>query len=358
MQLQIIPHLHLKRLSIEFKKKCKPGAFLLSRPKMILSVNELEGISHLLEAGLTLPQTFHLALSPKHRPIVEQLRQTLQNGDDLNRLFPSFCPLSWALYLKGLMPMLGFSRGLRLTRMFIAKQRQTFHELRRRILYPLSLLLSATTASVLFTELVCPSLLRMAAGLHADIKPLHSARILLRLITGGIILFLLFALLLFAFASKQNFKVRFYHLLAKYFPQALPILYWSVSFVCFFTESLRCGHATKQTLQIIESLETQPVLSTMAASLRKDLEEGEDLVAAVHKCRMDPLLEQMLHIAVHTNEPAEILDSYLSFSLKRMQDRIRFHIKILQLTAYALLGFMLIVVYRVLLMPLSVFQTL
>lgn len=325
---------------------------------MTLSVSELEGISYLLEAGLNLTQAFHLALSPKHQPVMEKLQAAFQKGADFNRLFPSFCPTSWALYLKGLMPILGFTDGLRLTRLFIAKQKQSFAALQRQILYPLTLLLSAAMASILFTELVCPSLLRMAHGLHADIKPLHSARILLRILTGIIILLFLFFFLLSALISKRNFKIRFYHLTAKYFPEALPILYWSVSFVCFFTESLRCGHATKKTLQIIASLETQPVLSMLAASLQHDLEAGEDIVFAVHQCRMDPMLEQMLHIAIHTREPVEILDSYLSFTLKRMQARIRFDVKILQLSAYALLGFMLIVIYRVLLMPLSVFENL
>ena len=209
---------------------------------MTLSVSELEGISYLLEAGLNLTQAFHLALAPKHQPVMEKLQAAFQKGADFNRLFPSFCPTSWALYLKGLMPILGFTDGLRLTRLFIAKQKQSFAALQRQILYPLTLLLSAAMASILFTELVCPSLLRMAHGLHADIKPLHSARILLRILTGIIILLFLFFFLLSALISKRNFKIRFYRLTAKYFPEALPILYWSVSFVCFFTEKNAANH--------------------------------------------------------------------------------------------------------------------
>lgn len=358
MPPQIIRRLHLFPFPVIFKAKWRPDTFLWHRHRATLSANELEGISHLLEAGLPIPQAFQLALHQKHQAIGEKLQEAMQDGADLNSLFPSLCPGLWALYLQGLMPVLGFTEGLHLTRLFVSGRQKTLGELQRQILYPCTLLLSATAAAFLFTEIVCPSLLRMAIGFHADVKLLYASRNLLRLAAFGILLFFVSAVLLSALSAKRDFKIKLYQRFTKIFPDALPVLYWSASFICFFTESLRCGHSTKQALRVIASLNAHPVLAAMASSLHRDLEAGDDLVHAVHKCRMDPMLEKMLNIAIHTNEPVEMLDAYFAFSLQRIRARIRFHLKLLQLSAYALLGFMLVVVYRVLLMPLSVFETL
>ena len=81
---------------------------------------------------------------------------------------------------------------------------------------------------------------------------------------------------------------------------------------------------------------------------------GESLETALGSEYLDPSLMQLMRTASHSGQVQPLLESYVEVRQGQLLDQLRFAARCLQLFAYGTIAAMILIVYQILLLPLSI----
>ena len=175
------------------------------------------------------------------------------------------------------------------------------------------------------------------------------------------ILFLLFSiaalLILVIYIQKEERLKKLYLFLASNYSQSLFVKFYSQEFMRYFIECTRNGLSTKNTIQIMKSIPKKPIIYMLSCEIEQALLEGTTFINAIKDTHLDQDLMRFMQIAIYSKEKENILEKYLSYSDIYIEKRISKITTVLQSCAYVTIGFFMIVVYQILMVPLSLFTT-
>ena len=95
----------------------------------------------------------------------------------------------------------------------------------------------------------------------------------------------------------------------------------------------------------------------LSCEIEQALLEGTTFINAIKDTHLDQDLMRFMQIAIYSKEKENILEKYLSYSDIYIEKRISKITTVLQSCAYVTIGFFMIVVYQILMVPLSLFTT-
>ncbi|MBQ6489658.1 MAG: type II secretion system F family protein [Solobacterium sp.] len=322
--------------------------------RILLEPFDCEGILSLLNAGFSLRQCLHVLEDERNTECFAKMRSQLENGEPGDRVMTDFCPDKYRRYLEGFIQVLPVKKALGLSiRMANARQASRKQYLSQAA-YPLSMFLLMLCGCLLFSEFCFPALLSMMEGFRIDLSFYSRIASAVRLVSSSLLAFVIIVLILTAVCTRRKYRIKAYCFIAS--KGILPVIreYVSARFILFYTQCIEMDLHTMQSLQILKSLDSQPLIRMLAAGMDEALRDGNAFEEAMHSRYLDPSLYRFMRIAVHTEGAGNMMNSYLQMSSLRMQRKLKRYSEVIRLVSYAGVGVMLIIVYRILMMPLSV----
>ncbi len=304
--------------------------------------------------GFTLQDALSLLESPSNQAVFELIREKLKRGEELTQFFADLCPKSYRTYLSGFLKCLSFSESLTLCMEVVNGEEAQKKEYRRGLFYPCMMFLCTIAGVILFNEACFPPLLSMMRGFHVEGGNYDTLRILLRIFSVTVILFLLAGLILILWYRKERHRVSGYLLCAKHFPSSIYVQYESVDFIRFFLQCIRMSVPTRESIRILGSIEHKPVIRFLAQSIEQSLLSGDSFEEAVDMPWLDPSLLRFLKIAFYSSEMESMLEGYLEMAQERSRRQCIRITRTVQVLSYACIGVILILVYEVLMLPLQI----
>ena len=315
---------------------------------------DLEGIAKLMGNGFTIQEAMTLLRNRSNREVFETIEQKLAHGEELPRFFPDLCPHSYRVYLSGFLRCLTFSDALTLCMEVVNGEEEQKKAYRRGLFYPCMMFLLTITGIILFNEFCFPPLLSLMQGFHVQGNNYDMTRMFFRIFTFSIIgILLVSGVILFWFTRKKN-QVRGYILLSRFFPDSIYVQYESADFIRFFLQCIRMSVPTKEAIRILKEITQKPVICFLAGTLEQSLLQGKPFEQAVSMPWLDPSLTRFLKIAFYSSQMETMLEGYLQMAEERSKRQCRRITRTIQIISYLSIGTVLILVYQILMLPMSI----
>lgn len=296
--------------------------------------------------------------SKKNKALIQQLLSCFDAGEKAADCFPAFCPVSWRSYLEGFLASTDFAQAFFLTRHLQETRDELQKKCHQQLFYPCLLLVLSLLGTILFSRFVFPAMIRMAEGFDTDTAGLKILQNLLQVFSIGLIALILAGSLLLLYALAPSRMVSTYQLLEKILPGNLWTAYTSIDFGRFLLETIRTGMPTARSLTMLEHLSTSPLVAALANTVHQALNQGCRFNDAIAQKGLDPLLPRFLKLAIYASSPIVMLEQYQTMALARYEARIHRLTRIIQAIAYAGIGILIVIIYRILLMPISILGSL
>ncbi|MBQ1531396.1 MAG: type II secretion system F family protein [Solobacterium sp.] len=315
---------------------------------------DCEGILSLMNAGFSLRQCLNVLEDERNAECFALMRGQLENGEPGDRVMTDFCPDRYRHYLEGFIPVLPVKEALGLSiRMANARQASRKQYLSQAV-YPLSMFLLMLCGCLLFSEFCFPALLSMMAGFRIDLSFYSRIASAMRLVSCCLLAFVIAVMITALICTRRKYRIKAYCFLAS--RGILPVIreYVSARFILFYTQCIEMDLHTMQSLQVLKNLDSQPLIRMLAEGMDEALRDGDAFEEAMHSRYLDPSLYRFMRIAVNTEGAGNMMSSYLQMSSLRMQRKMKRYTEVIRIVSYAAIGILLIIVYRILMMPLSV----
>ena len=306
-----------------------------------------------MKSGFTLQECLSLIEEPGNQDVLSAIREHLDGGEDISTLFPSFCSPLYRKYLTGFLRVLSFPESLQLSTDIISARGSLRKETIRELFYPAVLMSGTFLGIVLFNELCFPPLIRMMESFRLSPDRWLAVQALIRTASVLSSLCLITAASTLLYFTRRKNIVHGYSILLRFLPASLPVLYVSVDFIRYFRQCVRLDLPTKQSLEILQDLPDRPLICSISAQIAQSLYEGSGFLQAMDRPGLDRTLLKFLRIAVMSSGMDEMLDAYTVYSEERIRQRCRRISRIIQVSSYALIGLIIILVYQVLMLPLT-----
>lgn len=321
--------------------------------KILMSVDDCEAICLYLNSGFSLQQAISLIRNRKNQKCMDEILKRLEDGQSIRTVMVHTCPNKYRKILPALLKLLPFSNALQLSVTLTYEQtnfkRQTWSE----GVYPLFLFVGTWCGVAIFTYVCFPILLSLMAGFAVKSTSLlliqTICKVLCLLVFGFMVFFIGCAILLLYKKTKLNA----YKTICKLFKGNLIQQYHSNLFARFYVQCMKSGCKTKEILKLLQHISSYPICQLLSQSIQSQLVDGIPFHQAITYIPIDPQLIRVLQIAMTSPSMEVILDGYLITSVEKMKKQVRKITKGFQLVSYSSIAFIVVVVYQVLILPLT-----
>ena len=322
--------------------------------KTLLSKYDCQALQQLMQAGFSLGQTLHLMVNKQNLSTIKLIQTRLENGQKIEDFFGEYCPKEYRSYFHGFIQYLPFLECITLCNNILTDESKQKKELKKGLAYPCLLFFGVWIGVVFFSELCLPALVSLMAGFHITSTSFEVIRLVIRIGAGILSIFCLTTSILIIYFNNTKRKVQGYKLFQKYIPQSIICQYTSAEFVRFFLQCLKVNVSTKQSLSIIQAIPKKEIIVFLSKQIEESLLEGERMDKAMENKYLDVNLARFFKIAYYSGNMENMLESYLIMAKKRIQRQCQVFTKTVQIVSYCSIGLVLILVYQILMLPLSI----
>ncbi len=310
-----------------------------------------------MDSGFTFQQCLLLLETKENHQVFQYIQDKLLEGLELKDFLIECIPKKYSHILQGFIRYTTFQNSLHLTLNIIQSTEQRMNKIKQKLLYP-TILVLLTTIGLFFFDLVCiPVLKDLMTSFNMQSNAFNIIQVFIHLF---ILIIIAFVFLLFLFAiyiQKDEHKKMTYLFLEKHAPSSLFIKYYSQEFMRYYMECTKAGISTKNTMNILKQIPSKPIIYFLASEIEESLLQGNDFLNSLKNTHLDNDLMRFMQIAIYSNDKGKILTGYLSYSDTYVERRLSVFTTILQTIAYIIIGFFMIMIYQVLMVPLSLIST-
>lgn len=322
--------------------------------KTLFKLEELEALSSLLNAGLSINDGLSLIKDKYNRKLIEELEFKLNNGELIEKIFGNYLNKRYRQYFESFITYLSFSDSLSLMISIKNKENQNRNKTIKELTYPIMLLIGVIVAIVLFNFLCFDSLIDTMRVFKSDMDYLIIYKNVIDIMVR-LILFIALVLFMIIFYFTRKKRIVFaYILLQRYCPRSMIKEYLSSCFITYFLECLKLGIKTKDSMQILKSFKHQPLISFIAYHVDDAFLEGKDMQEALKNPYLDSRLSRFIKIAIYANDVERMLVTYLDNFDKRFSRYCHNLSKMIQLFSYAVIAVVIIFIYQILFIPMGI----
>lgn len=230
--------------------------------------------------------------------------------------------------------------------------------LRKRIMkecsYPLFIFLFAYATLWIFLQYVIPQLLLSFSQESLSFFFIMSIQIL-KFICNLITIILLLVMMERVVMKRRRTPQKALDFLSR---RKLVKEYISYMFSNYLKELDMDGLSTKRAIEYLTNSSQQALFAGFVTSLKKEIEEGEDFkdVVSSHE-QLCPMFQTCFTIGVTTGNLSDSLQDYTDFQEEQWYIKIQKFSIYIQCFSYGFVGFLIILVYQIMLVPLQLLET-
>jgi competence protein ComGB len=322
-----------------------------------LSEEDCEGIGQLMQAGFSFQEAMDLLEDQKTERCFAQMRRKLRRGETIQDFFPEYCPRELKANVEGFLSCMPFTESLAASIEIHKQESKLRKEIFRGMCYPTVLLAGVLAGIQIFNTCVMPNMLSLVRGFGTGDDGLEGVQLLIGSVSKAGLIAVLVLVCVVLFFLQPSRIAKTYAFIASHHSRSLLVQYASISFVRFYLASVKRKVSTQKSLMVIMSLKQSPLASCIAKSLNAGLLEGETMDQAVHGAKVEESLQRFFRIAVHSGGAETMMQAYLERMRLKCLSQVKAYSKVVQLLSYSAIGLVLITVYRVLMLPMKLIQT-
>lgn len=310
-----------------------------------------------MKNGISFRDALVLMDEERLHTCIFSIDERLKKGEQIESFLMEYLPSSYRAYFMVFIQYLPFLNALGSTKEIVGKQRKGKEELVKGLLYPICLFTGMCVGILLFNRYIFPSMISLAKGFGVDVQGYETVRVITKVAAVAGISFLLLGVIFAVLCLNRRMIVATYRFALKHNSNNLLVKKASEEFARFFYSCHTQSISTRNTLQILMKLERKPLVSYIARRLNWMMNEGKDMDYAMKNADVEEALVRFFHTAYYSSSLSEMMEGYLSMSEKRTRSTIRRISLGVQLTAYCSVGVIVILVYRVLMLPVAMIGT-
>ena len=326
------------------------------RKKICLTDAMCEDLLTLMNSGFSLQESMDLLEEGKQDAVWREIRAHLVKGEAAGQFLAAYLSADKAFYFRCFTAFLPFQESLAVTMAIIRMRREARAKLGRGLFYPLTLLCASMAGMFLFDRTILP---HMTSLMHSFAMQEGTETILPKLFEGcslGLLLLSVLAALAGMYFLSSGRIRDTYRFLAVHLPDCLLVQYASLDFARVYRQCVGVNLSTRHSIAVMKTLRDRPLLPFIASELEKSFLSGETMKEAIMSPYLEKKLARYFRLAIYAGRTEDMLDAYLRMSEKRTERRVKQLTVWIQLFAYTWIGLMLVMIYHVLMMPLSMLQ--
>lgn len=308
--------------------------------------------------GFSFQDTLSILETKKNKQLFSVIRRRLEQGEQLSELMIQYCPDDYRKWYEGFALYMPFLESMTMTITICTQQEAQKKQLVRGILYPILLMTGMAAGIRAFASFVLPVMISLLSGFGMEYAGLDRLRMILS--AGSLLFFLLcFTVICTGLYAVQKKRITaIYKAAAKAFPDSFFVKYASAEFTRFFLECTRVNVSTRQTLEILSTLKQKPLTAFIASELDRSLLSGDSMEEAVCSPYVEAALTRFLQIAIYSSDCIHMLEGYLQMTQERTERSIRRFTAAVQVVSYSCIGAVIVLVYRIMLLPMTMISSL
>lgn len=326
--------------------------------RKVLSESDTGSLAALMDSGFTLSDAMKILENDENSDVFECIRDRLQNGEELRTFIAAFVPLSYGKYLPDFLRFLPVLESLQLTGEILRKQKEEQDRLLRGLGYPFLLMAGMSVGILLFNRLVLPAMTALMGSFQSADRSTFLLQKAAGIFSSLLFLAVCFTAAALAFLLSGKRIVRTYCFLSARRSGCLLVQYASRQFASIYLQCLQRRVSTRESIAIMKEMKGRPLPAFIAGELEKSFLSGASFADAVRSPYLESGLAGFFRLSLYTDNTEEMLKGYLSMCEKRTEMQIRRLTGVIRLISYAAAGIVIIAVYRILMMPMSLLQTL
>lgn len=336
----------------------KNRKFLLNKQKHTLHKQDCQAIVQLMENGFSLMESLRVIEDTNNKVVLQNIFVRLRQGESISTIFTNYCPKAYQTYFSCFILYMPFLDALATSIHIVQQEEANQKQILSGMLYPSLLFVAMLLGIYMFNVWIMPNMMQLMVGFDVDITFYEILHLVLLYGCMGVLVLLGVIVIFVIIALQKNHIVFTYQWISKYFPQNILVQYVSEQFARFFLECQKRNISTKNTCTILSQLHEKPCVAFIAQEMDKSLNVGIGMEEAMQKTRIEKALLQFFRIAFYASDTQAMLEGYLSMVAVRKQKAIRTYTRNIQCISYSCIGIVLIFVYRILMIPMTMLQSL
>lgn len=310
-----------------------------------------------MDNGFSLQDAMNLIDVKEKKESFQSIRRRLLHGEQLSDFFAEYLPKSYSTYFSGFIQWLPFLESLLLTSRIRTKEIEQTKAMIKGMIYPMILLLGVLAGILVFNTTVLPEMLSMMSGFGLEGDSYKKAAEVITISTKVFVVIAGFSVLVAMIALSKRNIVKTYQLLSRILPDSILAGSASSDFARFYLECVRMKIPTRESLSILKNIQEKPLVQFIAQELDSSLQQGKAMEKAIDSPYVEKALSRFFRIAIYASNCEQMLEGYLKMVQMRSEVRIKRFTKVVQCCAYLTIGIVVIFVYQILMMPMTMIQT-
>lgn len=322
----------------------------------ILSKEDTQSIVSLLDNGLTLQEAMEILMDTNNAQVFQSIQSRLKHGENITDFFYQYSPKEYRSYFSGFMKYMPFIETLSTSIEIVKNEEKNKKQIFQGMFYPSMLLIGMIIGIFLFNEMILPNMITLMAGFSMESTSFLLIQKVIRMISMIMMITIIIIIITISISLMKRNIVKTYRFISIVLPNTILVQYASNQFAQFFLECQKRNISTKKTLEVLSSIQENPIVSYISKSIDESLMEGETLETAIDRTHVEKALLRFFRVAIYASDCEGMLKGYLDMVQIRKENAIKKYSRNVQLFSYSLIGVMLIFVYRILMMPMSMLQ--
>ena len=323
--------------------------------KTYLDFDELESLEHLLKGGYSIKDSLDiLSLGSSHQSI-QKIQNRLEKGERLATFISEYCDPKVRHYINSFLNYLSFVDALQVSLDIYKRQRQNKELIQKGLIYPIVLLIGTCFGTLLFVRFILPSMVNLMATFDAG-NNLSIISLIMKMIAYSLLVGIVVVIALLIYYTRNKHIVKTYSFFLKHFPHSYLVMYGANQFTLYYVTFMKTSNSTKDGLDILSHLDSEPLVSYIASCLKESLKQGENIEHAIKHNPMDETLKKYFRIGMYSSNHLGRLEEYLYYVEKQTKKKLNIFTKVIQLCCYGMIGVIVIFVYQILFLPMEILQ--
>ncbi len=324
------------------------------RKLICLNKFDLDSMCSLLGSGFNLNETLTLIETEKNKEVIKLIKKDLNQGKSIQEALNHRIAVQYNKHFNSLLEFIPLDQTLQLCNRFDDFEQKTKGLLQKNLFQPLVLFFSSIVAVECFNQIGFPILIQLMREFKVSVSTLTSVHILLSSSIRFLFVILFFLTIGILYFSQKDKRVIGYLLLKKFGIGHILCHLISTEFATYFNECTKLDFKTQISLQILQKLKQKPLLVFLSYHTEQLLIQGNEMDKAMDHGYLDQQLISTMKLAMHIANVCKMLDSYIEINQTKS---IVFCMKLskwIRMFSYSFVGFMIIMVYQILMLPLSI----
>ena len=316
-----------------------------------LNDQQLNDLSLLLNCGYSIKEI--IALMDDN--IFEIINERLKNGDLFEEVIFDYLNRSYKKYYHNFSLYMPFDKVIKMINQIAQQQKVIKEQLIKPIIYPVFVFLMAFVGLIIFYFYAFDLLIGFVSGLNLDLHNLYNLKIISGIVILCVIIIFVMIVVIILFVTQKKYIVLSYILINRYINIGILKKWLTYKFMLYYKVFLDNGLNTREILSLMGSFDDQ-LINFLAYHVRILLEKGHNMEDSIGHPYLDNYLQRYIKLANYSDNLIKIIGDYLH---KIENEFLRFIKKvalITQLVSYSIIGFIIIFIYQIIMLPIKLIE--